>query len=204
MTGRQATINIFMAVALTALLATPALARHRHHRLDRYPYQPAPQSQSDSSNETPSTAQRNTPGQFDYYALVLSWSPAFCADGTHSDSPQCDGSSGRPFSFVLHGLWPQYQKGWPQNCQTGQRPYVPEPLINQMLDVMPAKKLIIHEYAKHGTCSGLSPEDYFALSRRLFTSIQIPQRFQNPAEPQTISPDQLLGEFRAIPKSSQT
>ena len=47
------------------------------------------------------------PGRFDYYAVALSWSPAFCA--THDDPNQC--ASGRQAGFVLHGLWPQYEQG---------------------------------------------------------------------------------------------
>ena len=124
---------------------------------------------------------------------MLSWSPSFCA--THGDNPQCSLSNPRPYNFVLHGLWPQYQKGWPQNCPVEGRSFVPDPVINQMLDIMPAKKLVIHEYQRHGTCSGLDPEGYFALARKLYTSIQIPQRFQNPAEVQTVSPDDLLADF---------
>jgi ribonuclease T2 len=61
------------------------------------------------------------PGSFDYYALSLSWSPTYCADKGHRDGgPQCNGP--RPYAFVLHGLWPQYSNGWPQFCETGQRP----------------------------------------------------------------------------------
>lgn len=47
------------------------------------------------------------PGRFDYYAVALSWSPAFCA--THDDPDQC--APGRQAGFVLHGLWPQYERG---------------------------------------------------------------------------------------------
>ena len=61
------------------------------------------------------------------------------------------------------------ERGWPQDCRTRERPFVPERLINSMLDIMPSRRLIIHEYRKHGTCSGLSPEGYYGLSRRLFT-----------------------------------
>jgi ribonuclease T2 len=198
----RATGVIVAIAAAASVLAVPAEARHRHHKSYGYPAQVEPEVAPEAESAQPSapapyrsSSERNVAGQFDYYALVLSWSPAFCADGTHSDSPQCATSGSRPFSFVLHGLWPQYQKGWPQDCRTESSPYVPDPLINQMLDIMPAKKLIIHEYRKHGTCSGLSPQDYFALSRKLFTSIKIPQRFQNPAQPQTVSPDLVMSEF---------
>src|SRR5262245_33662096 len=61
-------------------------------------------------------AQRGEPGAFDYYVLALSWSPTYCADGGEErNDPQCTlGQKGRPYAFVLHGLWPQYERGWPQ------------------------------------------------------------------------------------------
>ena len=44
--------------------------------------------------------------------------------------PQCNGP--RPFSFVLHGVWPQFEKGWPENCQTpGDSGYVPRPVAQR-------------------------------------------------------------------------
>jgi ribonuclease T2 len=133
-------------------------------------------------------------GEFDYYVVSLSWSPTYCADAGGRDSgQQCNGQ--RPFAFVLHGLWPQYSRGWPQNCPTGERPWVPQPLIDKMLDIMPSKKLIIHEYKKHGTCSGLSPEDYFDVSRKLYERIKIPQRYQLPEQPLQVSPGEVVSDF---------
>src|SRR5580704_5376656 len=62
---------------------------------------------------------QNNPGEFDYYVLSLSWSPSFCEEaqergnGGRSQQQQC---GGRPFSFVVHGLWPQYERGYPEYC----------------------------------------------------------------------------------------
>ena len=68
------------------------------------------------------------PGVFDYYLLSLSWSPTYCADtGEARRDPQCSPRSGRPFAFVLHGLWPQYERGWPRDCRSSDRGYVPAP-----------------------------------------------------------------------------
>ena len=142
--------------------------------------------------------QRNVAGEFDYYALVLSWSPSYCSSAGEDDQQQCNRSDGKRFSFVLHGLWPQYEKGYPQNCRTARRPYVPQPLIDRMLDIMPSTSLIVHEYRKHGTCSGLQPDSYFGLSRQLFSSIRIPQRYQNPFETQYASPRDLITDFRRV------
>lgn len=140
--------------------------------------------------------ERNVPGRFDYYALVLSWSPTFCLSisGDRYEQ-QCDRKRARPYAFVLHGLWPQYERGWPQDCPTRQRPFVPQPLINSMLDIMPSNRLVIHEYRKHGTCSGLSPEAYYGLARRIYSSVVIPQRFVNPNDSFTVSPDAVVRAF---------
>lgn len=135
-------------------------------------------------------------GVFDYYALVLNWSPSYCATrsgGGRRDEPQCSGD--RPYAFILHGLWPQYERGWPGNCRTAERPWVPNELIQEMLDIMPSKRLVIHEYRKHGTCSGLSPQDYFRISRQLYEQIEIPARFQNPEGYLTVSPGEVEAEF---------
>lgn len=143
---------------------------------------------------------QNTAGDFDYYALVLSWSPTYCSTSGDDDDQQCNRRDGKRFAFVLHGLWPQYQKGYPSSCRLPRRPYVPQPLIDSMLDIMPSSGLVIHEYRKHGTCSGLSPDGYYGLARRLFNTVSIPERYINPFETQTVSPRQLVGEFlRANP-----
>lgn len=134
------------------------------------------------------------PGNFTYYVLALSWSPTYCeTDGRGRKDTQCSGA--RPYAFVLHGLWPQYAKGWPERCDTGKKPWVPRKVIDSMLDIMPARGLVIHQYKKHGTCSGLSPKDYFTLSRTLFEQIRIPARYLTPRQYETVSPRQIEAEF---------
>jgi ribonuclease T2 len=148
--------------------------------------------------QTPGTRGANVAGDFDYYALVLSWSPTHCAspDG-EDDETQCARRDGRRYAFVVHGLWPQYERGYPDSCPTRTRPYVPQSVIDGMLDVMPSKRLIIHQYRKHGTCSGLSPEAYFQTTRRLFDRLTIPERFRNPREAQFLDPDEVVRDFVA-------
>ena len=147
-----------------------------------------------------SDGQRNVAGQFDYYALVLSWSPTYCAEKGDNDRMQCNRSDGRRYSFVLHGLWPQYERGYPSDCELPRRPFVPQPVIDSMLDVMPSRGLVIHEYRAHGTCSGLDPAPYFSTARRLFDGIKIPERFRNPFQSQYVSPSDIRNEFlRANP-----
>ncbi len=136
----------------------------------------------------------NRPGAFDYYVLALSWSPTYCATtGRDRNDPQCDGR--RPYAFVLHGLWPQYAKGWPEYCRTPRKPWVPRKLIASMLDIMPSPKLVIHEYKKHGTCSGLAPDAYYAQARAAFDRIRIPARYLGPNRAVTVSPRQIEVDF---------
>jgi ribonuclease T2 len=118
-------------------------------------------------------AASNTPGTFDYYVLVLSWMPTFCRDeGGAKDGTQCD--TRKHHAFLLHGLWPQYEKGWPESCPTPKRPWVPEPVIAEMRDIMPSKSLMLHEYRVHGTCSGLDPVQYFGVARDLYERVTVP------------------------------
>lgn len=115
-------------------------------------------------------------GEFDYYVLSLSWSPSWCAlEGDARQSPQCDPSE--DFGWILHGLWPQYEEGWPANCRTNFR----APSRRQtaeMADIMGTSGLAWHQWNKHGTCSGLSSEDYYALSRRAYAQVIPPPVFR--------------------------
>jgi ribonuclease T2 len=132
-------------------------------------------------------------GRFDYYALSLSWSPSYCeAQSQERNDPQCD--PGRDFAFVVHGLWPQYDRGWPESCRT-REPWVPEDLIGAMLDIMPSKRLIIHEWKKHGSCSGLKMREYFDETRELFGKVRIPARYLAPTADVSTTPDQLVSDF---------
>ena len=123
------------------------------------------------------SAQRGAePGRFDYYVLVLGWTPSYCAtEGKRRRDRQCE--TERPHAFTLHGLWPQNVEGWPEDCRMRKRPWVPQSVIDDIRDIMPSKNLIIHEYRAHGTCSGLEPAQYFGLARDLYERVGIPPRF---------------------------
>ncbi|HEX5997794.1 MAG TPA: ribonuclease T2 [Hyphomicrobiaceae bacterium] len=143
-------------------------------------------------------AQRTAPGGFDYYALSLSWSPTYCADtGDRRNDPQCNVRRERPYAFVLHGLWPQRERGgWPQECQSGDRGWVPSPVADRMLDIMPSKRLVFHEYRKHGTCTGLGVDGYFTLARQLYEKVKIPPRFVRVTDERlTVGVAELVKEF---------
>jgi ribonuclease T2 len=75
----------------------------------------------DDDSSSDSDRREDLPGQFDYYALVLSWSPTYCNEG-HDEDTQCNRRDGGRYSFVLHGLWPQYESGYPRDCRTQRRP----------------------------------------------------------------------------------
>ncbi len=125
----------------------------------------------------PGGPEHDAPGNFDYYALVLGWAPTYCdSEGRLRKDAECNGQV--PRAFVLHGLWPQYQKGWPENCHTATNPWVPGEVIGEMRDIMPSKNLVIHEYRTHGTCSGLDPEHYFSVARQLYERISVPPQFK--------------------------
>src|SRR3954468_209283 len=98
---------------------------------------------------------QNQAGQFDFYVLSLSWSPTFCEASAERGRQQKEQCGARPYSFVVHGLWPQYERGFPEFCQQPS-PRLNRDIVSSMLDLMPAPGLIFNEWDKHGTCSGLN------------------------------------------------
>ncbi len=133
------------------------------------------------------------PGKFDYYTLALSWSPSFCSTPAGRNSQQQCGTK-RRFAFVVHGLWPQYNRGWPQFCAK-KAPYLPNRLIRSYYDIMPSKRLIINQWKKHGTCSGLKAAEYFSTTRTLFEKIKIPARYLVPNQTIVTTPAQVTEDF---------
>src|SRR5450755_3082190 len=92
--------------------------------------------------------QRNQPGQFDFYVLSLSWSPSFCKETEERGRESNEQCRGRPYAFVVHGLWPQYERGFPRDCQVP-APRLYRELMTSMLDLMPAPQLVYHEWDQH-------------------------------------------------------
>src|SRR3954447_487461 len=138
---------------------------------------------------------QNAPGEFDFYVLALSWSPSFCeAASERGNSGRSQVQCERPFSFVVHGLWPQYERGFPEYCQRPS-PRLDRNIMTSMLDLMPAPGLIFNEWDKHGTCSGLAPRAYFETIRKARAAIKIPSEFLELSEPKTIAPDAVEDAF---------
>jgi ribonuclease T2 len=139
---------------------------------------------------------QNAPGEFDFYVLSLSWSPSFCEEASERGSGgrsqvQC---GGRPFSFVVHGLWPQYEHGFPNYCQRPS-PRLDRNIMSSMLDLMPAPGLIFSEWDKHGTCSGLSARAYFETIRKARSAVKIPEEYLELSAAKTVAPAEIEDAF---------
>jgi len=138
---------------------------------------------------------QNAPGEFDFYVLSLSWSPSFCEEASErgtSGRPQVQ--CGRPYSFVVHGLWPQYERGFPDYCQRPS-PRLERNIMSSMLDLMPAPGLIFSEWDKHGTCSGLSARAYFETIRKARAGVKIPPEYLELSAPKTVAPAEIEDAF---------
>jgi ribonuclease T2 len=140
---------------------------------------------------------QNTPGEFDYYVLSLSWSPSFCEEAQErgnngrGQQAQC---GGRPFSFVVHGLWPQYEHGYPEYCDRSKE-WLERNIMTSMLDLMPAPGLIFNEWKKHGTCSGLAARAYFETIRKARAAVKIPEEYLQLSDTKTVTPTEIEDAF---------
>ncbi len=124
-------------------------------------------------------AEGEAAGVFDYYVLSLSWSPTYCAlEGDARGNPQCD----RPLGWVLHGLWPQYEAGWPSYCR-GVESNPSRADTAAMADIMGSSGSAWHQWKKHGRCSGLSADDYYALSRLAYDRVVRPALLRKLTDP---------------------
>jgi ribonuclease T2 len=139
---------------------------------------------------------QNQPGKFDFYVLSLSWLPSFCDAASErapdqKPPPEC---GQRPYPFVVHGLWPQYEMGFPEFCQQPS-PRLDRSVISSMLDLMPAPRLIFNEWDRHGTCSGLSSHAYFETVRKARALVKIPEAYIEPSHEITVAPAEVEDAF---------
>jgi ribonuclease T2 len=124
----------------------------------------------------PARAEGERAGDFDYFLLVLGWSSNWCArEGDDRQDPQCD--AGRGLGWTVHGLWPQHEEGWPSYCRSAARdPSRADSAA--MADIMGGAGLAWYQWKKHGRCAGLDGPGYFALLRRAFAGVRLPEVFQ--------------------------
>src|ERR1700730_5235341 len=137
-------------------------------------------------------SRQNAPGEFDFYVLSLSWSPSFCEEAAERGNPnrsqaQC---GGRPFSFVVHGLWPQYERGYPEYC-VRPSPRLERNIMTSMLDLIPAPGGIYNETDKHRTCSWISATAYFETIRKARAAVKIPEDFLQLSDAKTVAPSEI-------------
>ncbi len=177
---------VFMLLTAGVVFTLTSLARH-HNRQN-----PTTPSSSFSDHTQRSGNESNQNGKFDYYLLSLSWSPAFCL--LNSDRAPEEQCGTKRFGFIVHGLWPQYQQGYPSDCDLNP-PSIPETVTQEVLPIMPSRDLIRHEWQKHGTCSGLSVTDYFRNIEKAYASVNIPPELKLLQTPLRIAPSEIADRF---------
>ncbi|MEM6385903.1 MAG: ribonuclease T2 [Pseudomonadota bacterium] len=120
-------------------------------------------------------------GDFDYYVMALSWSPTWCAlEGDARNSPQCEPDT--DFGWVLHGLWPQYENGWPSYCPTAARNPSRSDTRSEA-DLFGSSGNAWHQWNKHGRCTGLTADDYYRLSREAYGRVTRPELLRKLTDP---------------------
>src|SRR6202158_1139218 len=138
---------------------------------------------------------QNAPGEVDFYVLSLSWSRSFCEEASERGGGPSQGQcGGLAVSFVVHGLWPQYEHGFPNYCQRPS-PRLDRNIVSSMLDLMPAPGLIFSEWDKHGTCSGLGARAYFETIRKARSAVKIPEEYLELSAPKTVAPAEIEEAF---------
>lgn len=133
---------------------------------------------------------RPAAAEFDHYLLALSWTPGWChAEGAARGDARCAPGAGT--GWLVHGLWPQHDRGWPEYCSTDAR----DPTRRQtaaMVDIMGSAGLAWHQWRKHGRCSGLDARGYFEATRAARARVTLP-----PLAPGTTSARAIAAAVRA-------
>jgi ribonuclease T2 len=159
-------------------------------------------------------------GQFDSYVFSLEWTAAFCEG--KSGLPECAALTADRFdakNLALHGLWPDKNAdashtygycGVDAQTQSLDKAAtwcrMPDiglsgATLSRLTSAMPgtASCLQNHEWYKHGSCSGFSPDDYFARAAGLVERIAGTNfgRFLTTHVGQTVAASDLLSAFEA-------
>lgn len=131
-------------------------------------------------------------GDFNFYVLSLSWSPTYCTIEGSPDDAQCGVER---HGFIVHGLWPQYERGYPEFCRASMSTRVSNSTVRSIFDIMPSPGLIRFQWRKHGICTGLPQNAYFDLLRQAFEKISIPKSLASPAQDRTLDPTAIETAF---------
>lgn len=120
--------------------------------------------------------------KFDFYVLSMSYQPEFCYQHRRDDFAGCEA----PLEFwrgslTLHGLWPEFKDGkYPSTCSDEKfNPETVDDLGEDRFNTFwPNVKAVDHsrshytfwehEWTKHGTCTGLSQDEYFDTALKHF------------------------------------
>lgn len=133
-------------------------------------------------------------GKFDFYVLSLSWAPTYCAT---DDSPDPASCQRQPHGFEAHGLWPEHESGFPQDCASTEPQWLDRRVHDGVADIMPSLGLAGYQWRKHGICAGLSQAAYFALMRRAFEAVAIPSALARPTSDARTTPKKVEAAFVA-------
>ena len=132
---------------------------------------------------------------FDFYVLALSWSPSWCAaNDRDARSVQCGVDADN--RFVVHGLWPQFERGYPEWCDTSE-PEVPRAYEDALLPIMPSRGLIERQWDKHGSCAGLRQAEYFSTLAHAWKRVTIPRKLAELSRDERIPSDEIEGLFES-------
>ena len=148
---------------------------------------------------------RDAPHGFDYYAMVLSWSPTHCSTTDRgTDDGQCARDDGARFGFVCTGCGRSTRRAIPRAAARAGSPSYrtrSSPALPTSCRAAGSSSTSI----PHGTCSGLRPDALLRAGAQLFNRVNIPARYRNPLELQLISPREARGDFlRANPGCGPT
>ena len=187
-----------MVIAVAALASAAPSYAQNDCILDNCADKRPPVSRGDEASSRPSRDRggprgASRPGDFDFYVLSLSWSPAFCTIGGGDEKGRDQCRSGSSLGFTVHGLWPQYDHGFPSDCRGNTNP--PRAALETTDGVYPERGLARYEWRKHGTCSGLSPFSYFAAARGARDAVRIPDSLRDPHDDRHIAPADVMRAF---------
>jgi ribonuclease T2 len=133
-------------------------------------------------------------GDFDFYVLALTWTPGYCATDDNPNRQQC---AAKPRGFSVHGLWPEYEVGYPDYCPSSYSRDLRRSTLEAIDPVMPSDGLARYEWRKHGMCSGLDETAYFGTLLKAAKKVRIPNELGNVPRNFRASPDDIEAMFVA-------